>query len=204
GLVFTRMVVVDNMDEVRRLSASIVMQGGAGDMHRDVQRFSPGVEAAGLAVIAATVPHVDPDIAFGKRSGDVGDLTLAAAVMLGQLGTPSDTVRYGLILADEHGRPLDGANTYTVTVPSGIVHDSGYFSVTVYGADNKLLIQNERGIYDQTTYSANANDDGTYTITLSPSGDGTNGIPTGKPFYGILRAYVPVAGADLTVSIRTV
>ncbi len=43
--------------------------------------------------------------------------------------------------------------------------------------------------------------DGTYTITLSPSGDGENGIPTGKPFYGVLRAYVPVPGADLTVGV---
>ena len=26
-----------------------------------------------------------------------------------------------------------------------------------------------------------------------------NGIPTGKPFYAILRAYLPVPGADMTV-----
>ena len=45
--------------------------------------------------------------------------------------------------------------------------------------------------------------DGTYTITLSPSGDGQNGIPTGKPFYCILRAYVPVRDADLRVAVQT-
>jgi hypothetical protein len=44
GLVLTRMVVVDNIDEVRELSRSIVMEGGDGEMHRDVQRFSPQVE----------------------------------------------------------------------------------------------------------------------------------------------------------------
>lgn len=75
GLVFTRMVVVDNLDEVRALSASIPMTGGSGDMHRPVQRFSPGVERAGLAVIAAAIPFLNPDIAFGKKSGDVGDIT---------------------------------------------------------------------------------------------------------------------------------
>jgi hypothetical protein len=48
GLVFTRMVVVNNIDEVRALSASISMTGGKGDMHRPVQRFSPGIERAGL------------------------------------------------------------------------------------------------------------------------------------------------------------
>lgn len=204
GLVLTRMVVVDNIEEVRRLSTSISMDGGGGDMHRDVQRFSPGVEAAGSAIIAAAIPHVDPDIAFGNRSGDVGELTLAAAVMLGQLGTPSDTVRYGLIMADEHGQPLRGDGTYLATVPPGIVHDDGYFSVTVYGTDNKLLIENDRGIYDRTTYTATPDTDGSVTITLSPSGDGTNGIPTGKPFYAVLRAYLPIAGADLDVAIRTI
>jgi len=35
-----------------------------------------------------------------------------------------------------------------------------------------------------------------------PSGEGVNGIPTGKPFYGILRAYMPVKGADLTVKVE--
>ncbi len=203
GLAFTRMVVVDNMDEVRALSASITMEGGRGSTHRDVQRFSPGVEAAALELIAAGVPYMDPDSCFGKKTGDIGDYTLAVAVMLGHLGTPAETVRYGFLSDDEHGNLFNGDDTYTLTVPAGIVRDDGYFSITIYGADNKLLIPNDAGIYDQTTYSADPNDDGTYTITLSPTGDGPNGIPTGKPFYGILRAYSPVQGADLTVAVKT-
>jgi hypothetical protein len=202
GLVFTRMVVVNNLEEVRALSASITMSGGAGDMHRPVQRFSPGIEQAGLAVIAATIPYPNPDVAFGKKSGDVGDITLAAAVMQGQLGTPSDTVRYSLIFRDADGDPLTGDDTYTVTVPAGIVRDAGYFSVTVYGADNKLLIPNDLGVYDRTTYSSEVEPDGTYTITLSPTGDGKNAIPTGKAFYGLLRAYLPVRGANLTPKVQ--
>ena len=39
------------------------------------------------------------------------------------------------------------------------------------------------------------------SITMS-GGDGINGIPTGKNFYVVLRAYVPVRGADLTVQAR--
>lgn len=202
GLAFTRMVVVDNMDEVRTLSESISMEGGRGDMHRAVQRFSPGVEKAALAIIEASVPHLNPDIAFGKKSGDVGDLTLAGAVMQGQLGTPSETVRYALIFTDSDGAPLTGEDTYIVTVPAGIVTDDGYFSITVYGTDNKLLIANSQKVYDQTTYSAEPNPDGTHTITLSPTGEGTNAIPTGKPFYGLLRAYCPTQGAALTPTVR--
>ena len=201
GLVLTRMVVVDNMEEVRQLSASIVMDGGDGDMHRDVQRFSPGVESAAMEVTETVVHHLNPDDAFGRRSGDVGELHLAGGVFLGQLGTPSDTVRYGTILTDQYGAPFNGTDTYVLTVPAGIVHDDGYFSVTIYSAETKLLMPNGLGIYDQTTYSAEQNADGTYTITLSSDGSGKNGIPTGQPFYGILRAYLPIHGADLTVPI---
>jgi hypothetical protein len=196
GLVFTRMVVVDNLDEVMALSKQITMKGGNGDMGRPVQRFSDPIRKAGDHVIKATVEVANPDTVFGKRSGDVGELSLAAGVMQGQLGTPSETVRYALTLKDDDGHPLKGDATYEVTVPAGINKKEGYFSVTVYGGDNKLLIPNDQKRYDRTTYTAEPNKDGTYTIMLSPTGSGKNAIPTGKDFYMITRAYVPVPGAN--------
>ncbi|MEI7742304.1 MAG: DUF1214 domain-containing protein [Chloroflexota bacterium] len=202
GLVFTRMLVVDNLAEAEGLRPAITMEGGVGDMHRPVARFSPAVETSARAIIAAAIPHIDPGTAFGRRSTDTGDITRAAAVMLGQLGTPSDTVRYQPILADDDGAPLNGTDTYEVTVPAGIVRDDGYFSVTVYGADNKLLIPNAQRVYDRTSYTTELEADGTAVITLSPAGGGRNGIPTGKPFYGILRAYQPVPGAPLRPTVR--
>jgi hypothetical protein len=66
-----------------------------------------------------------------------------------------------------------------------------------------VLIPNQPGIHDRTTYSSERNDDGIYTITLGPVGSGRNGIPTGTPFYGFLRAYSPVEGADMTVAITS-
>ena len=201
GLIFSRMVVVDNLDEVQTLHPGIRMEGGSGDMTRPVQRFSPAVEEAGRAIIAAGISFLNPDEAFGKRSGDVGDITLASAVMLGQLGTPSDTVRYGTILTDADGAPFTDSDTYELTVPQGIVENDGYFSITVYDSDTKLLIPNDLGVYDRTTYSAEPEPHGTYRIILSPDGKGHNAIPTGRPFYAILRAYVPVPGADMTVDI---
>ena len=202
GIVLTRMVVVDNLEEVIALSEQITMQGGAGDMARPVQRFSDSVRERAEHVIAAMVEVLNPDEAFGKRSGDVGALSLAAGVMQGQLGTPPETVRYALSMTDDDGQPLKGVATYEVTVPAGVVEDAGYISVTAYGTDNKLLIPNDQGIYDRTTYSAEPNADGTYTITLSPDGSGMNGIPTGKDFYLITRAYVPVQGADLQPKVE--
>jgi hypothetical protein len=201
GLAFTRMLVVDNLDQVMALSKQISMEGGRGDMTRNVQRFSDGVRKRAEHIISAVVAVGNPDEAFGRQTGDVGELSLAAGVMQGQLGTPPDTVRYALSLTDDKGAPLRGDNTYEVTVPAGIVKPGGYFSVTVYGTDNKLLIPNQQKRYDRTTYSAEPNDDGTYTITLGPKGLGKNGIPTGKDFYMLLRAYVPVAGANMQAQV---
>jgi hypothetical protein len=79
GLVFTRMVVVDNMDKVRKLSESITMTGGDGDMNRSVETFSPAVEKQALAAIQAVLPGLNPDTAFGKKSGDVDPLALTVA-----------------------------------------------------------------------------------------------------------------------------
>lgn len=202
GLAFTRMVVVNNLDEVMSLSKQIVMEGGKGSMHRDVQRFSPGIEKQALRIIEAAVPGTSPDVVFGKVSGDVGEISKAVGVFTGQLGTPTDTVRYRMMFEDSAGQPLKGDATYEVTVPAGIIKKEGYMSVTAYGVDNKLLIPNDKKIYDRTSYTADQNSDGTYTITLSPDGSGKNGIPTGKDFYLTLRAYVPVPGADMKMKVE--
>ena len=202
GLVLTRMVVVDNLDQVEQLSEQIVMQGGKGDMTRNVQRFSAATDRHANAVIDTVIGFLNPDDAFGKVSGDVSFLNLAAGVKLGQLGTPPDTVRYGTILTDDDGQPLRGDATYIATVPAGLHEASGYFSVTLYGTDNKLLIPNALKVYDRTSFSAAPNADGSYTLTFSPDGAGQNGIPTGKDFYGVLRAYVPSPNASMKVSVK--
>lgn len=201
GLVMTRMVVVDNLDEVMALSKQVKMKGGQGDMTRNVQKFSDGVTKRAEHVINAMTQVLVVDDAFGAKSGDVGVLSLAAGVMQGQLGTPKDTVRYALSLNDDDGNPLKGDATYEVTIPGGVAKEEGYVSLTVYGSDNKLLIPNDKGIYDRTSYTAEANEDGSFTIFLSPDGGGKNGIPTGKDFYAVTRAYVPVQGVDMQPSI---
>ena len=194
------MIVIGNMDEVSKLGKLITMEGGKGDMNRNVQRFSSQTEKNALKVIDSVVGS--PDDAFGKVSGDIGMLSKAAGIRGGQLGTPVDTVRYWGGFADNKGEALNAKDTYIVTVPAGLVEKDGYYSVTIYGSDNKLLIPNDKKIYDQTSYSSKANSDGTYTITLSPSGEGVNGIPTGKPFYVILRAYVPSPNAVMELKIE--
>ena len=65
-----------------------------------------------------------------------------------------------------------------------------------FGDGETSTEQNPTHTYDDLTGD-------TYTVTLGPNGEGKNGIPTGKLFYAILHAYVPVAGADMTVKVKT-
>lgn len=104
-------------------------------------------------------------------------------------------------LTSIHDANLSGQDTYELTVPQSIVKGDGYFSITVYDGDSKLLIPNDLGVCDRTTYSAEPESDGTYRIIISPDGKGHNSIPTGRLFYAILRAYVTVPAADMTVGI---
>ena len=63
--------------------------------------------------------------------------------MNGPLRTHSDTLRYVAALTDEFGQPFSAEVSYTLTVPPKIAQDSGYYSITVCGTDNKLLISNQ-------------------------------------------------------------
>ena len=73
------------------------MQGGKGDMQREVSN-SAQTEKNAQAVIDTVITYINPDDAFGRVSGDVPFLDLAAGVKLGQLGTPSHPLRH------HHGR----------------------------------------------------------------------------------------------------
>ena len=68
-----------------------------------------------------------------------------------------------------HDANLSGQDTYELTVPQSIVKGDGYFSITVYDGDSKLLIPNDLGVCDRTTYSAEPESDGTYRIIISIS-----------------------------------
>ena len=61
GLVLTRMVVVENLDAVVASRSQFQMQGGKGDMQREVQQFSPETEKNAQAVIDTVITYINPD-----------------------------------------------------------------------------------------------------------------------------------------------
>ncbi len=200
GLIITRMAAANNLDEVKQLRTSIKMEGGNGKINYEAKTFSKSTIKWGNALIDASNPYVK--LVYPKKTGQVDPISLATVVKRAPHGVPSNAAKYSVIATDEDGLPLKGNISYELSVPANIVREGGYTSITVYGVDNRLLIPNDKKIYDRTSYTSTQNDDGTYTITLSPSGEGINGIPTGKPFYAILRAYEPIEGADLNIIVR--
>jgi hypothetical protein len=115
-------------------------------------------------------------------------LYYSRAINLGQLGTPPDSARYSVRLTGDAGAPLSGEDSYTLTVPVGIVYDEGYHSITLCGTEDKALMSNPQKRNDRTTFSSLPNAASTYTLELNPSGAGSNGIPTGEAYYTVLRA----------------
>ncbi len=60
GLVLTRMVVVENLDAVVASRSKFQMEGGKGDMKREVKQFSPETEKNAQAVIDTVITYITP------------------------------------------------------------------------------------------------------------------------------------------------
>ena len=106
---------------------------------------------------------------------------------------------YPLRFADSEGKPLTGENNYTVKFSSPPPVDA-FWSLTVYHAGDKLLVDNPIGRYKVGSDTAGLVTavDGSVTIELTqaaPQGEAAkNWLPTpAGPFYLVLRLYQPRA-----------
>ncbi|GGP27084.1 DUF1214 domain-containing protein [Silvimonas amylolytica] len=102
---------------------------------------------------------------------------------------------YPLRYTDSQNQPLDGANDYTVKF-SGEPPNNAFWSLTIYDATTKMLIENSisRYKFGSDTKGIKKNADGSFTVTVSPNkpADGGNWLPSPKGgFYAILRIYQP-------------
>ena len=197
GLAFTRQIMVDNEKEVMQLARKITLTGGGGDFPFVLPSFSKSVQEAGNKKISEYIRSA-PNTAnfFVSRYEGGGDLDRAAGVMAGQLGTQARYAEYGQLVADQNKKPLNGKDSYQITVPkeSLVKNDKGYWTVTIYSIKDRFLIPNKKNIYYISSYNAKPNKDGTYTININADGTGINAIPTnGTDFYGIFRVYEPEA-----------
>ena len=175
---------------------------------------NPAVDAgliAGQQLVAAAASHVQASLAaqdhgweiltsgIGTYATDYLGRAIIATDYLGA-NTPVQGL-YPTDATDVDGKPLTGANGYTLTFPKGDLPPAGAFwSLTMYGSDNYLYDNplNRYAIGNRTTGLV-VNRDGSLTLHLShdqpPSGT-SNWLPApAGHFHVILRLYQPAASA---------
>jgi hypothetical protein len=98
---------------------------------------------------------------------------------------------------DKAGHVLDGSKNYVVHVPANPPAKL-FWSVTVYDMDQRVLIDNGKGIADKSSREdLTKNDDGSVDIYVgpdAPAGREKNWIPSvpGKAWFAYFRLYGPL------------
>jgi hypothetical protein len=124
---------------------------------------------------------------------------IVAQVLLGA-NLPEDAI-YPLNLADESGKPLDGANKYTIHFDKGATPPVGAFwSITLYDQEG-FQVANALGRFAVSSWMPfNYNSDGSLDLYFQNESPGAykeaNWLPAPKgPFNVMMRLYAPKSEA---------
>jgi len=106
--------------------------------------------------------------------------------------------QYAVINRDSDGNYLDGAKTYSITIPPDVPVNN-YWSFVVYSTQTRSLLETDQKLagVDSTLPTIEANEDGSYTVWFAPAapeGKEGNWIQTmpGKAWSTMLRMYGPL------------
>ncbi len=102
---------------------------------------------------------------------------------------------YLFALTDQAGKPLNGKDTYKLTVPND-TPAKDFWSVIVYSMKTKGFVDSAEtvGLASQDLDKMKKNADGSVDVYFAPSapaGMASNWIPTGEDFFLIFRLYGP-------------
>jgi hypothetical protein len=128
-----------------------------------------------------------------KSLGDSERGIFSVGTYVGQWGLPPEEAAYRKLEKDPQGNKLNGAkHSYTMRFKAPDV--SEFWSVTVYGADNRLMAKNDLNRHSRGDRTLTADKDGYYTITLSAdekaNKNKSNYLPIPeKDFYLVMRLY---------------
>ncbi|PNH96130.1 DUF1254 domain-containing protein [Vibrio diazotrophicus] len=153
-------------------------------------------EKLGMERLTELAPQMtDARALLGTRDtlGDGDRELFAEGTFLGQWGLPPVEASYRKADFDDKGEKLDGSKgDYVMRFKAPNV--SEFWSVTVYGNDDRLMAHNSINRHSRGDRTLKADKDGYYTIHMSAEGDAkdANFLPVPKkPFYLIMRYYGP-------------
>ena len=162
-------------------------------------KLAKAAETQGMQRIIELAPKVtDARQILGTRDtlGDTPREVFAEGTYLGQWGLPPIEASYRKTDFDTKGEKLDGSkHDYVMRFKAPNV--SEFWSVTIYGSDNRLMAKNALNRHSRGDRSMKPDADGYYTIHMSSDTKTNAGDPNylpvpEKPFYAIMRFY----GAD--------
>jgi hypothetical protein len=121
-------------------------------------------------------------------------VTPAMAIQMVGVGS-----QYGVTVTDANGNYLDGAKTYSLTLPAGIPAKD-FWSFVNYDPQTRSILQTPGTAQPSVSSQSGevqANPDGSITIWFAPtppSGKESNWVPTvaGKGWFTVLRLYGPL------------
>lgn len=153
-------------------------------------------EKLGMERLVELAPQMkDARALLGTRDtlGDGDRELFAEGTYLGQWGLPPVEASYQKADFDGNGEKLDGSKgDYVMRFKAPNV--SEFWSVTVYGNDDRLMAHNSINRHSRGDRTLQADEDGYYTIHMSSTGNESdaNFLPVPeKPFYLIMRYYGP-------------
>lgn len=117
---------------------------------------------------------------------------------IGLYGNHGYEAAYYVSFLDEEGQPLDGANTYELTIVPPPLKEKGFWSLTMYDMPYFYLVENPIGRYSigDRTKGVKYNEDGSITIYIQRDNPGpdkeSNWLPAPKGrFRPAMRLYLP-------------
>jgi hypothetical protein len=203
-LPFTRPHPLDQptLDRIARIGIAPGKPWDLTKMNPDLRQAIEDGVADGLKVISEKIPEIRDaaKLYLSREQMKTDYLNRTMGVVIGQWGNNTQQAIYqGWPLDAEGLRPDSSRNNYTITFPQGQLPAYQFFwSITMYGLPDRLLVPNPIGRYSIGSDSPDLKlaADGSLTIYIQKDSPGSakesNWLPApDSPFSAILRVYGP-------------